>query len=71
MRDWWEDWRGLILGMLSALGFAAVLVGGIVAVSFWASEKGCDQIESVQGVPTQWHWSSGCVYVDPDYIVGN
>lgn len=37
----------------------------------WLESKGCDRKEEVQGVETSFHFTTGCIYVDPDYRISN
>jgi len=74
MRDWLEDaidgpfgFLVFIAGILLLVGVLAVpIIGG----SLWVDKVSCDQrAESRPSVPVEWHWSTGCIAVDPDQTV--
>lgn len=65
MRDFLEL-TGIILAVFVAAFIAVALL--FIPVSYIDSNA-CDRRESIQGVETEYHWSTGCVYVDPDYVV--
>jgi hypothetical protein len=70
LSDWWDEWGMLVVGILGAIAVFVVLVAAILAVSFHFNAEGCARQGEVQGVETSYHWTTGCLYVDPDYTVG-
>ena len=69
--SWWEEWRGFVAIMSGIILAAVLLVWVLLAVAFYFDRQGCERTSEVQGVATEYHWTTGCIYVDPDYVVAN
>jgi hypothetical protein len=59
-----------LAGALFAIFLAAAAIVALLLIPISHFEaNGCERIGQIQKVETVYHWTTGCVYVNPDYVV--
>lgn len=56
--------------VLIVIGAIVLIISVILGISFWINKIGCDQRnESRPSIHMEWHWSTGCIYTEPNVKV--